>query len=105
MTRARSGKTVMRSRKRLRKLTKGFRLSRHNLVRQLGIRRDVELQRGMAIAERPVEPWQYANGRRRLEPASPDSQTTAGRKGSRATRVPTAGERSPNERREIRPDL
>jgi large subunit ribosomal protein L20 len=34
MTRARSGKTVMRSRKRLRKLTKGFRLSRHNLVRQ-----------------------------------------------------------------------
>src|SRR6516162_6663998 len=34
MTRARSGKTVMRSRKRLRKLTKGYRLSRHNLVRQ-----------------------------------------------------------------------
>ena len=34
MTRARSGKTVMRGRKRLRKLTKGFRLSRHNLVRQ-----------------------------------------------------------------------
>jgi large subunit ribosomal protein L20 len=34
MTRARSGKTVMRSRKRLRKLTKGFRQSRHNLVRQ-----------------------------------------------------------------------
>src|SRR5437667_11883904 len=34
MTRARSGKTVMRSRKRLRKLTKGFRLSRHNLGRQ-----------------------------------------------------------------------
>jgi large subunit ribosomal protein L20 len=34
MTRARSGKTVMRSRKRLRKLTKGFRASRHNLVRQ-----------------------------------------------------------------------
>src|SRR3989441_11834404 len=34
MTRARSGKTVMRRRKRLRKLTKGFRLSRHNLVRQ-----------------------------------------------------------------------
>src|SRR6266404_8856683 len=34
MTRARSGKTVMRARKRLRKLTKGFRLSRHNLVRQ-----------------------------------------------------------------------
>ena len=34
MTRARSGKTVLRSRKRLRKLTKGFRLSRHNLYRQ-----------------------------------------------------------------------
>jgi large subunit ribosomal protein L20 len=34
MTRARSGKTVLRRRKRLRKLTKGFRLSRHNLVRQ-----------------------------------------------------------------------
>ncbi len=34
MVRARSGKTVMRRRKRLRKLTKGFRLSRHNLVRQ-----------------------------------------------------------------------
>ncbi len=34
MTQARSGKTVMRSRKRLRKLTKGFRQSRHNLVRQ-----------------------------------------------------------------------
>src|SRR5258708_29541863 len=34
MVRARSGKTVIRSRKRLKKLTKGFRLSRHNLVRQ-----------------------------------------------------------------------
>jgi large subunit ribosomal protein L20 len=34
MTRARNGKTVMRGRSRLRKLTKGFRLSRHNLVRQ-----------------------------------------------------------------------
>jgi large subunit ribosomal protein L20 len=34
MTRARSGKIVLRRRKRLRKLTKGFRLSRHNLVRQ-----------------------------------------------------------------------
>jgi len=34
MTRARSGKTVLRERKRLRKLTKGFRASRHNLVRQ-----------------------------------------------------------------------
>jgi large subunit ribosomal protein L20 len=34
MTRARSGKTVLRSRKRLRRLTKGFRQSRHNLVRQ-----------------------------------------------------------------------
>src|SRR5689334_23922449 len=34
MTRARSGKTVIRKRKRHRKLTKGFRASRHNLVRQ-----------------------------------------------------------------------
>jgi large subunit ribosomal protein L20 len=34
MTRARSGKTVLRRRKRLRRLTKGFRASRHNLVRQ-----------------------------------------------------------------------
>jgi len=34
MTRARSGKTVLRRRKRLRKLTKGFCMSRHNLVRQ-----------------------------------------------------------------------
>src|ERR1043166_1218000 len=34
MTRARSGKNVMRGRKRLRKLTKGLRLSRHNLYRQ-----------------------------------------------------------------------
>src|SRR5215813_13303387 len=34
MTRARSGKTVLRGRKRMRKLTKGFRLSRHNLFRQ-----------------------------------------------------------------------
>jgi large subunit ribosomal protein L20 len=34
MVRARSGKTVLRSRARLRKLTKGFRLSRHHLVRQ-----------------------------------------------------------------------
>src|SRR5712691_6445806 len=34
MTRARSGKTVLRGRKRTRRLTKGFRLSRHNLYRQ-----------------------------------------------------------------------
>jgi large subunit ribosomal protein L20 len=34
MVRARSGVTVTRYRKRLRKLTKGFRLSRHNLYRQ-----------------------------------------------------------------------
>src|SRR5262245_22695589 len=34
MVRARSGKTVLRNRKRTRKLTKGFRLSRHNLYRQ-----------------------------------------------------------------------
>src|SRR5256885_14204978 len=34
MVRARSGKTVTRGRKRTRKLTKGFRASRHNLYRQ-----------------------------------------------------------------------
>src|SRR5438270_8654332 len=34
MVRARSGKTVIRRRKRLLKLTKGFRLSRHNLIKQ-----------------------------------------------------------------------
>jgi large subunit ribosomal protein L20 len=34
MTRARSGKTVLRGRKRMRKLTKGFRAGRHNLYRQ-----------------------------------------------------------------------
>src|ERR671939_2055971 len=34
MTRARNGKTVLRGRKRMRKLTKGFRLGRHNLYRQ-----------------------------------------------------------------------
>jgi large subunit ribosomal protein L20 len=34
MTRARSGVTVTRGRKRLRKLTKGFRRGRHNLYRQ-----------------------------------------------------------------------
>jgi large subunit ribosomal protein L20 len=34
MPRASSGKSVLRGRKRLRKLTKGFRLSRHNLYKQ-----------------------------------------------------------------------
>src|SRR3954468_290217 len=34
MVRARSGKTVLRGRKRMRKLTKGFRLGRHHLYRQ-----------------------------------------------------------------------
>ena len=34
MTRGRSGKTVLRGRKRMRRLTKGFRLSRHHLYRQ-----------------------------------------------------------------------
>src|SRR5438309_9013226 len=34
MTRARSGKTVLRQRKRIRKLTKGFVMSRHHLYRQ-----------------------------------------------------------------------
>jgi large subunit ribosomal protein L20 len=48
MTRVRGGKVVMRSRKRLRKLTKGFRLSRHNLVRQSA----VTLMRGRVYAFR-----------------------------------------------------
>jgi large subunit ribosomal protein L20 len=48
MVRARSGKTVIRSRKRLKKLTKGFRLSRHNLVRQA----EVTLIRGRVYAFR-----------------------------------------------------
>jgi large subunit ribosomal protein L20 len=34
MTRARSGKTVLRNRARLRRMTRGFRASRHNLYRQ-----------------------------------------------------------------------
>jgi large subunit ribosomal protein L20 len=37
MVRAGSGKTVLRRRKRLRKLTKGFRLARHNTVKQAKI--------------------------------------------------------------------
>jgi len=37
MTRARSGKTVLRSRKRLRKLTKGYRMGRHHLYRQAAV--------------------------------------------------------------------
>src|SRR5437899_3365582 len=37
MTRARSGKSVIRGRKRLRRLTKGFVMSRHNLFRQSAI--------------------------------------------------------------------
>jgi large subunit ribosomal protein L20 len=37
MTRARSGKTVLRQRKRQRKLTQGFRLGRHNLYKQASI--------------------------------------------------------------------
>jgi len=37
MTRARSGKTVLRGRKRLRKLTKGFRAGRHHLYRQAAV--------------------------------------------------------------------
>jgi large subunit ribosomal protein L20 len=48
MTRARSGKTVLRKRARTRKLTKGFRLSRHNLYRQS----KVTLMRGRVYAFR-----------------------------------------------------
>jgi large subunit ribosomal protein L20 len=39
MTRARSGKTVIRGRKRLRKLTKGYRAGRRNLYRQAVVTR------------------------------------------------------------------
>jgi large subunit ribosomal protein L20 len=48
MTRARSGKTVLRRRKRMRRLTKGFRASRHNLWRQSR----VTLMRARAFAYR-----------------------------------------------------
>jgi large subunit ribosomal protein L20 len=37
MTRARSGATVLRNRKRLRRLTKGFVMGRHNLYRQASV--------------------------------------------------------------------
>lgn len=37
MVRARSGKTVLRKRKRMRKLTKGFRQGRHHLYRQSAV--------------------------------------------------------------------
>ena len=37
MTRATSGKTVLRGRKRMRKLTKGFRAGRHHLYRQSAV--------------------------------------------------------------------
>jgi large subunit ribosomal protein L20 len=48
MTRARSGKTVLRGRKRMRKLTKGFCMSRHHLFRQSV----VTLMRGRVYAFR-----------------------------------------------------
>src|SRR5262245_5758569 len=48
MTRARSGKTVLRGRKRLRRLTKGFVMGRHNLYRQAV----VTLMRGRVFAFR-----------------------------------------------------
>jgi large subunit ribosomal protein L20 len=48
MTRARSGKVVIRDRKRLKRLTKGYRLSRHNLYRQAL----VTLMRGRVYAFR-----------------------------------------------------
>src|SRR5215470_2273759 len=48
MVRARSGKTVTQGRKRTRKLTKGFRASRHNLIRQS----QVTLIRGRVYAFR-----------------------------------------------------
>src|ERR1700722_16744023 len=48
MVRARSGKTVLRGRKRMRKLTKGFCMTRHNLYRQSV----VTLMRGRVYAFR-----------------------------------------------------
>ena len=48
MVRARSGKTVLRKRARHRKLTKGFRLGRHNLYKQASI----TLRRGRKFAFR-----------------------------------------------------
>ncbi|MCY2939880.1 MAG: 50S ribosomal protein L20 [Planctomycetota bacterium] len=48
MSRARSGKTILRRRARLRKLTKGFRAGRHNLHRQS----EVALMRARAYAYR-----------------------------------------------------
>src|ERR1700722_6627782 len=48
MVRARSGKALLRCRKRMRKVTKGFRLSRHNLYRQSV----VTLMRGRVYAFR-----------------------------------------------------
>ncbi|MFO0807339.1 MAG: 50S ribosomal protein L20 [Gemmataceae bacterium] len=57
MVRARSGKTVIRRRKRLHKLTKGFRLGRHNLVKQAKI----TLQRAgvFALRDRRVKKRLY----------------------------------------------
>ena len=53
MTRARSGKTVLRGRKRMRKLTKGFCMSRHHLYRQAV----VTLMRGARLRlPRPPRP-------------------------------------------------
>lgn len=48
MTRASSGKSVLRKRKRMRKLTKGFVMGRHNLYRQSA----VTLMRGRVYAFR-----------------------------------------------------
>lgn len=48
MVRARSGKTLLRKRARHRKLTKGFRLGRHNLYKQASI----TLRRGRKFAFR-----------------------------------------------------
>ena len=58
MTRARSGKTVLRGRKRMRKLTKGFCMSRHNLYRQSAvtlIRAGVYRFRDRRVRKREVE--------------------------------------------------
>lgn len=57
MVRARSGKTVIRKRKRLHKLTKGFRLGRGNLVKQAKI--TLERAGVFALRDRRVKKRSY----------------------------------------------
>lgn len=57
MVRARSGKTVLRKRARNRKLTKGFRLGRHNLYKQAHI--TLVRARKFAFRDRRVKKREY----------------------------------------------